>query len=492
MLKDVKYMENIKHKLLEYQQEHINNIIRILNNNNSCLDASDTGTGKTYTAIATCIIAGFRPIIICPKSVIATWRNVWNYFEDDIKSKSNVNNNQKQLLSYKKLSPIIVNYETIKKGKIYINDKKIKADFINIIRNKKDHIDKIEFNFDKSHIITNNDNILFIFDEVHRCSNLESDNCMLLLAAKQINTKILLLSATIADYPEKFKPFFYVLNFINPSQVKNKNIDYKKYIDIVDSWIMRDYKPMVRIHNMLYPDRASRVRIDVLGDMFPQTQINATPYTLSSKRAVEIEKEYKKLSIELEEIRNKKNKDNVNPLTLTIRSHQKIEILKIPIFIELARDFIQNKFSVVIFVNFTQTLKTLAEMLHTDSIVYGEQTYENRIRIIEDFQSNKTNIIILNIKAGGVGISLHDVYGGHPRISIISPTWNSIDLVQAMGRIHRAGGKTKSLQRIIYVANTVEERIAEKLKTKLKNINSINNGDLDLTNIEFENKYNLI
>jgi SNF2 family DNA or RNA helicase len=131
-------------------------------------------------------------------------------------------------------------------------------------------------------------------------------------------------------------------------------------------------------------------------------------------------------------------------------------------------------------------------MLHTDSIVYGEQTYENRIRIIEDFQSNKTNIIILNIKAGGVGISLHDVYGGHPRISIISPTWNSIDLVQAMGRIHRAGGKTKSLQRIIYVANTVEERIAEKLKTKLKNINSINNGDLDLTNIEFENKYNLI
>jgi SNF2 family DNA or RNA helicase len=243
---------------------------------------------------------------------------------------------------------------------------------------------------------------------------------------------------------------------------------------------------------MLYPDRATRVRIDVLGDMFPQTQINATPYTLSNKRAIEIEKEYKKLAIELDEIKNKKNKDNINPLTLTIRAHQKIEILKIPIFIELAHDFIQNKFSVIIFVNFTQTLKTLAEMLHTDSVVYGEQDYENRIRIIEDFQANKTNIMILNIKAGGVGISLHDVYGGHPRVSIISPTWNSLDLVQALGRIHRAGGKTKSLQRIIYVANTVEERIAEKLKIKLKNINSINNGDLDLTNIEFENKYNLL
>jgi SNF2 family DNA or RNA helicase len=245
---------------------------------------------------------------------------------------------------------------------------------------------------------------------------------------------------------------------------------------------------------MLYPDRASRVRIDILGDMFPQTQINAIPYTMSKQRIFEIEKEYKKLAIELDQIKNKKDSDKINnkinPLTLTMRAHQKIEILKIPIFIELANDFLQNKFSIVIFVNFTQTLKTIADMLHTDSIIYGEQTYEDRMRIIDDFQTNKTNIIILNIKAGGVGISLHDMHGGHPRVSLISPTWSSLDLVQALGRIHRAGGKTKSLQRIIYTANTVEERIAEKLKIKLQNINSINNGDLDLTNIEFENKFN--
>jgi superfamily II DNA or RNA helicase len=170
-----------------------------------------------------------------------------------------------------------------------------------------------------------------------------------------------------------------------------------------------------------------------------------------------------------------------------LRSHQKIEILKIPTFVELANDFIHNKFSVVIFVNFTQTLKTLAEMLKTDSIIYGEQSYEVRIRIIEEFQENKNKIIICNIKAGGIGISLHDIYGRHPRVSIISPTWNSIELTQALGRIHRAGGKSKSLQRIIYIADTVEEKIAEKLKLKLKNINSINNGDLDLTNIDFKN-----
>jgi SNF2 family DNA or RNA helicase len=296
------------------------------------------------------------------------------------------------------------------------------------------------------------------------------------------------LSATIADFPEKFKPFFYILNFIDPEQLKGKSIDLNKYMRIIDEWIFRDKRPMVRIHTMLYPKRASRMRIDVLGDMFPQTQITATPYTLDKKRAEEIELEYKKLHLELEEIKNKKDKDKGNPLTFILRAQQRIEILKIPIFIEMCNDLRHNNYSVVIFVNFTKTLEVLCDMLHTSSKIYGEQTQSERMKVIDDFQSNKTSIIVCNIKAGGIGISLHDTTGTNPRASLISPTWSSIDLVQALGRIHRAGGKTKSLQRIIYVAETVEEKIAEKLKNKLLNINSINNGDLDLTNIDFENQ----
>ena len=64
---------------------------------------------------------------------------------------------------------------------------------------------------------------------------------------------------------------------------------------------------LVRIHKMLYPNRASRMRIDVLGDLFPQTQIIATPYTLDEKRRLEIKKEYRNLYIELKEIKKKKS-----------------------------------------------------------------------------------------------------------------------------------------------------------------------------------------
>ncbi len=441
-------MEKIKNKLLTYQIQHTENLVRIIKENNACLDASDTGTGKTYCSIAACHILKLSPIIICPKTVISTWRSVSKYFDV--------------------VPNIIINYESLKTGNNYDKFKRIEKD------------KKISFEFEKI------PHSIFIFDEAHRCANLDTENSSILFAAKDTGIPMLILSATIADFPEKFKPFFYILNFIEPEQIKKFSISLNKYLTIVDNWIFRDKRPMVRIHTMLYPKRASRMRIDVLGDLFPQTQITATPYSLDEKRTKDIETEYKNLQLELDEIKNKKSQDKKNPLTLVLRAQQRIELLKVPLFVELCNDFRQNNYNVVIFVNFTKTLEVLCDMLHTTSKIYGEQTQENRLKIIEDFQSNKTNIIICNIKAGGIGISLHDTIGKNPRASLISPTWSSIDLVQALGRIHRAGGKTKSLQRIIYVADTVEEKIAEKIKNKLFNINSINNGDLDLTNINFE------
>ena len=40
-------MEKITNKLLSYQVQHTQNIVRIIKDINACLDASDTGTGKT-------------------------------------------------------------------------------------------------------------------------------------------------------------------------------------------------------------------------------------------------------------------------------------------------------------------------------------------------------------------------------------------------------------------------------------------------------------
>lgn len=473
-------------KLLSYQIDHVKNLNYIINKNKSVLDSSDTGTGKTYTSIALCAILNLKPIIICPKSVINNWRIVCEYF------------NVKYLL--------IVNYETIKIGKYYSNGNRINCPFIKLLNkesNKKTINEESNKESNKRTIneesnkelekdnnleykwIINEDNI-FIFDEVHKCSEINTQNGKLLYSTKQTNNKIILLSATIADNPNKFKLFFYILNFIDPKQVEQQNMTFSKYQSIMYNWIIRDKNPMLRINSMLYPDRASRMKIDVLGDLFPETQIIAMPYTIEYKRQKQIENEYKNIQNLLNDLKDIKNKDKSNILTKILRSRQKIEIIKIPLFVELTNDFLENNYSVVIFVNFTKTLEELCLMLHTNCTIEGSQTKEQRDKNIEDFQNNKEKIIICNIKAGSVGVSLHDIHGGHPRVSLISPTWNSIDLVQSLGRIHRANGKSKSLQRIIYTANTIEEKIADKLQKKLKDLNRLNNGDVDLTNITFD------
>ena len=89
----------------------------------------------------------------------------------------------------------------------------------------------------------------------------------------------------------------------------------------------------------------------------------------------------------------------------------------------------------------------------------------------------------------GAGISLHDLNGKYPRMALISPSYSAIILKQCLGRVHRDGSKTKALQRIVFVANTVEEEVCEKVKNKLHNLDLINDGVLSLDNEKlFERK----
>jgi superfamily II DNA or RNA helicase len=454
--------DKIKKELLKFQIEHTENLIHILNKNTTALDASETGTGKTYCAIAACAALNMRPIIICPKSIIYNWKRVCKIFG---------------------VKPIIiVNYESIRSGKCYNeDDERQVCPYLMYIPKKGSTEMYYEWQLDKI-----KEKVIFIFDEVHKCSSVATLNGKLLYYTKLTEKNILILSATIADHPEKFKLFFYILNFIDPQHVKEKQMTFNQYMMYMHSWIMRDAKPMYRIYVMLYPDRATRMRIEALGKEFPETQITAIPYSMGKDRELEIERAYKEIADSLDDLRKKETKERGNILVKIMRAHQKIELLKVPTFVELTNDYIENGYSVVIFVNFTDSLKKLSKLLMTDCLIYGDQTGEDREKNIQNFQNNRARVIICNLKAGSLGVSLHDLDGKHPRVSIISPTWSSIDLTQALGRIHRASGKSKSLQRIIYAANTIEEKIADKLQKKLKDMNDLNNGDLDLTNIVFE------
>jgi superfamily II DNA or RNA helicase len=173
-------MNNHKKLLLPYQIQNTENIINILNSNNSVLDASDTGTGKTYSAICACAILKLKPIIICPKAVMANWKNVCKIFG---------------------IKPFfIVNYETLKYCKYYDNkSNRIVCPYISLKKVKTlDEHDNVKYEEQYQWKNLNKD-VVFIYDEVHKCSNINTYNGLLLRASGETSNKIILLSATLVE-----------------------------------------------------------------------------------------------------------------------------------------------------------------------------------------------------------------------------------------------------------------------------------------------------
>jgi SNF2 family DNA or RNA helicase len=127
-----------------------------------------------------------------------------------------------------------------------------------------------------------------------------------------------------------------------------------------------------------------------------------------------------------------------------------------------------------VFVNFQATLDALCEKLNAPAHIDGKQSATERQQHIDSFQNDAERVIVCNTAAGGVGISLHDTHGNFPRAAIISPDWNEKNILQVVGRVHRAGGKTPSLQRILFAAGTVEERVETSVRKKISLLKTLN------------------
>jgi hypothetical protein len=409
--------ESLK-RLLDYQIIHTLNLITCLKKINIVLDGSSTGTGKTYTTICVCKELNLRPLIICPKSIISVWKDVCDYFG---------------------VIPLdVINYESIRNGNLKYLQVTDDGDF--------------NWTLDK--------NIIIILDEAHKCKSPTTLNGKMMLSLKPLKRKVMLISATIADKPSNFKIFGYMLDFYNNLKKGNNWIE-----GIIQEDENRLNKKSNALYDRLYPFKGSRMSLQDIGDRFPKNQISADCYTLDDASQKELDNYY-------DVIKSLYKESNLLKITKILLYRQKIELLKIKIITEQLEKYLENNKSVVIFVNFIETLQKLKQYLKDNKInyseVHGNQSLEERDENIKKFQTDTVNVIICMIQAGGQSISLHDLNGNHPRVSLIIPSFSSIDLIQAFGRIYRVGVKTAVLQRIILCNNKYERLIAAKIKEKFK------------------------
>lgn len=424
--------------LLPYQVPHVYQLYEVLLSTQCALDGSDTGTGKTYVTMAVCHLLGLKPFIICPKSVISSWTEVSKKMGVEIVGLSN--------------------YEKLKNGKYYTQNFEI------VVCPFMDKIDDtFIFQFPLDTIV--------IVDEAHKCKNHKSENSSMILALKQSQKKMLLLSATITDKMDCFKPFGVMFGFY--SDIKNFKTWSKNNLAYVKSNKSTHESASKKLHNLIYPNRGSRMKIKELGSLFPQNQIIAKCYYMD---------QYSKV----DEIYKAMN--DCKTLGDLVKCRMLLESLKLQIIVELTEDALDSDYSVAIFVNFRESFDFLTKNIKEKcSLIHGDQTLEERQSNIKSFQLNETKVIISIMQAGGVGISLHDL-NGRPRMSIISPNYNGVELMQCLGRIHRAGSLSPALQRIVYIAKSCEEKICSTLNDKLKVLSSLNDGEIS-SNIKLQDDF---
>lgn len=412
-------------------------LMSILRDHKSALDSSETGTGKTIVGAEIARRANktdLMPVlVVCPKAVIPAW---------------------KRELEDRGISPAhVINYDKLRGGKTQYG-----------------HWEKRKWVWDLG------DHSLIIFDEAHRCAGIDTKNAKMLIEAKD-RYHVLMLSATLASSPTQMRAAGYLLGahgLGNFWQWCLKNGCSKNRWNGID--FMGDPKHIKNIAEQI-AHRCSRMTVKELGDHFTETQVITEPLDFGD----EIGEIYDEMEAELLELEKASKTDKKNSaaeaLVAQLRARQRVELLKVPVIVEMAEDLLAEGKSVAIFVNFDATLKALVPKLWPKaglSLIHGDQTAEERQKAIELFQSDESRVILCNTAAGGVGVSLHDVTGKHPRAAIISPDWNEKNLVQVIGRVHRAGGKTPSMQRILFAAGTVEEKVEKSVRKKIENLKLLN------------------
>lgn len=445
----VSYQLRSTEGLLPYQPIAVQHICDSIMKHGAAIDGSDTGLGKTYVALAAARDLGLIPHVICRKGGIPGWVEA------------------AKLMKVK--CEFIVNWELAKSTRF---------PYTSVERLKYSNRQRIVWRLHRK--------ALLIFDEAHMANNRGTINNKLYTSSKGIPS--IALSATFADKPLKMLSFIEHLGIMSGDEyirwLKKRGHMPGKY-DALEG--INDLEDMKAIHRTLYPAYGYRLRYTdpEVKSFFPDAIYQVEKIGLSSKNT-KLHNEAHKILVEKLTDLEKKAKEarrNVGQMAksvLELRYRQTAELLKADALYDYGKNLMEQNMSVCIFVNYRETLAYLAQRFKTRSLIYGGQESDKifRSKVIEDFQSNRSRLLIAMLQAGGVSINLHDLDGRFPRVSLICPTYNPTDLQQVFGRTHRAKAKSAPVIKLIYSAGTVEEKVAERVKAKLANIRALNDGDL--------------
>ena len=405
--------------------------------------ADEMGLGKTIQTIAFLLSnKDKKSIVITPTALIYNWKNELEKFAPTLK----VGLLHAAKSEREKILDNIDNYDVI----------------LTTYTTYKNDIDKYK-------------NINFDYCIIDEAQNIKNPDAIITKAIKNVNAKVK-FALTGTPIENNLMELWSIFDFIMPGYLYNKS----KFKSI----FVNNDKNIIELKNLIKPFILRRTKKEVITEL---------PDKIEQKIIIDLEKEHKRaykgyVNLITRKIKEN-NQDNITVFSyltklrqlclspeLMVKNYQ-CKNSKLDVLINIINDSSDEK--ILVFSQFTKVLEVIGKRLNEENISYsyldGKTSAKDRVKLVEEFNTNNNKVFLISLKAGGTGLNLTSAN----IVVHFDPWWNPAVEDQASDRAHRIGQKNVVNVIKLIAKGTAEERVINLQETKKELIEDVINGNLD-------------
>ena len=409
--------------------------------------ADEMGLGKTIQTIAFLLSnKDKKSIVITPTALIYNWKNELEKFAPTLK----VGLLHAAKSEREKILDNIDNYDVI----------------LTTYTTYKNDIDKYK-------------NINFDYCIIDEAQNIKNPDAIITKAIKNVNAKVK-FALTGTPIENNLMELWSIFDFIMPGYLYNKS----KFKSI----FVNNDKNIIELKNLIKPFILRRTKKEVITEL---------PDKIEQKIIIDLEKEHKRaykgyVNLITRKIKEN-NQDNITVFSYLTKLRQLClspELMvknyqgknsKLDVLINIINDSSDEK--ILVFSQFTKVLEVIGKRLNEENISYsyldGKTSAKDRVKLVEEFNTNNNKVFLISLKAGGTGLNLTSAN----IVVHFDPWWNPAVEDQASDRAHRIGQKHSVKIYKMVTEDSIEERIIalQQKKAELADIILQNDQIADAT-----------
>lgn len=435
--------------LRPYQQAGLNWLVSLKEGGYGGILADDMGLGKSLQIIALILAKKLKTIVVCPTTLILNWKSELSKFAPNLSVLCVMGSQDERaelIRNVNHFDVIITSYELIRRD-----------------------IDQYDVEFD-----------LAVIDEAQFIKNPETKNSR---AVKKLKSKHR-FALTGTPIENSLSELWSIFDFIMPGYL----FGYQRFKEKFEIPIVNGEKDAEEeLKRLVTPFILRRLKSDVLKELPPKIETDIVCPLIGEQA------DYYKAHLAL--IRNNllSSAEPLNKITILTMLTKLRRICCDPVLedgsykgnsakleacMQLVETAINGGHKTLIFSQFTSMLDVIrAELLSRGITAYtltGETPKADRLKFVNRFNKDETQVFLISLRAGGTGLNLT----GADVVIHYDPWWNVSVMNQATDRAYRIG-QSKSVQVYsLLLDGTLEQKIVELQKRKAK-LSGLLEGNLD-------------